>query len=209
MAEKYIAPTFKKNAFHCPNCGVYANQIWEQLQWLRRGMAIQIADWHSAHCAHCQDYSFWRVDAMIYPSSGNAPLSNADLPIDIKLDYEEARSIASRSPRGAAALLRLCIQKLCKHLGEPGNNIDSDIASLVKKGLPATVQKALDTVRVTGNESVHPGTLDLRDNPELAGALFGLVNFIVEKMISEPKEIDALYATLPQNKREAIEKRDK
>ena len=60
-----------------------------------------------------------------------------------------------------------------------------------------------------GNEAVHPGVLDLRDDKETALALFSLVNFIIEKMISEPKEIDAIYASLPANKIKGIESRDK
>lgn len=145
---------------------------------------------------------------MIYPLSGSAPLPNPDLPDDIKADYEEARSIVSISPRGAAALLRLAIQKLCKHLGEPGKDINTDIGNLVKKGLAPRVQQALDVVRVVGNESVHPGQIDLRDDPEVAASMFGLVNIIAEIMISQPKHIDRLYNKLPEGKREAITRRD-
>src|SRR5690348_4056488 len=92
--------------------------------------------------------------------------------------------IYSRSPRGAAALLRLAIQKLCIELGEPGKNLNTDIGSLFRKGLPVTVQQALDAVRVIGNEAVHPGQIDFADTPEITGTLFNLVNFIAEKMIS-------------------------
>ena len=78
---------------------------------------------------------------MIYPGSSPAPLPNPDLPEEIKADYEEARAIISRSPRGACALLRLCVQKLCGILGESGKDVNGDIAALVKKGLNPKIQK--------------------------------------------------------------------
>ena len=145
---------------------------------------------------------------MIYPISGTAPLPNADLPPDIKADYDEARSVISLSPRGSAALLRLAIQKLCVHLGEKGKDLNQDIANLVKKGLPQKIQQALDIVRVIGNNAVHPGQIDLRDDMQFAGKLFELVNLIAEVMLTKPKEIESLYAGLPQGQKEAILKRD-
>jgi len=66
----------------------------------------------------------------------------------------------------------------------------------------------MDTLRVVGNESVHPGELDVRDDPVLANGLFRLVNIIAEKLISEKKEIDQLYSTLPAAKLDGIAKRD-
>ena len=129
---------------------------------------------------------------MIYPSTGTAPPPNPDLPKDIKADYEEARSISSTSPRGAAALLRLVIQRLCIELGEEGKDLNTDIANLVKKGLNEKVQKVLNSVRVIGNEAVNPGQMDLRDDAETARKLFDLVNLIVEMMITQPKRVDAI-----------------
>jgi len=90
-------------------------------------------------------------------------MPNPDLPDELFRDFDEAREIVDGSLRGAAALLRLVIRKLCAHLGEKGKDINADIASLVAKGLNPLVQKALDVVRVIGNEAVHPGTIDLRD----------------------------------------------
>jgi hypothetical protein len=145
---------------------------------------------------------------MVHPDSSTAPMPNSDLPDDIRQDFEEARSIINRSPRGAAALLRLCVQKLCAHLGESGKNINQDIAGLVKKGLNPRIQKSLDIVRVIGNEAVHLGELDLRDDPDTAAQLAKLVNIIADVMITQPKHIDTLYDSLPVEKKEQIEKRD-
>ena len=122
--------------------------------------------------------------------------------------YEEAGTILSLSPRGAAALLRLSIQKLCKHLGGKGENINDDIGDFVSKGLDPRVQQSLDVVRVVGNNAVHPGVLDLKDDRAIAEKLFGLVNLIAETMISGPKHVQALFDSLPESERKAIKKRD-
>lgn len=45
-------------------------------------------------------------------------------------------------------------------------------------------------------------------NSETAQALFRLVNIIVEKMITEPKVIQAVYDSLPASKLKGIEDRD-
>ncbi|MEO8338409.1 MAG: DUF4145 domain-containing protein [Nitrospirota bacterium] len=161
-----------------------------------------------SQCYNCKNYAVWVHDRLIHPTAMAGPPPNHDLPPDVLRDYEEAGRIVNESPRGAAALLRLAIQKLCVVLGEKGQKIDDDIANLVKKGLAPMVQQALDAVRVIGNEAVHPGTLDLRDNRDMAMRLFGLVNIIAEQIISNPKHIQELYDKLPENKRKAIEKRD-
>ncbi len=159
-------------------------------------------------CFNCERVSVWIHDRLVYPVTGSAPQPNPDLSSDIRRDYDEASAILDRSPRGAAALIRLAIQKLCKELGQPGKNINQDIGALVKDGLDPRVQKALDAVRVIGNEAVHPGQIDLRDDRATAETLFRLLNLVAEKMISEPKHIDEIYNSLPENKRAAIQKRD-
>jgi len=162
-----------------------------------------------AWCTHCDQYSLWVKEKMIYPEESGIQMPNPDLRDDIKADYNEARSIVNKSPRGAVALLRLCIQKLCEQLGQPGKNINDDIANLVKEGLPPDIQRALDIVRVIGNDAVHPGQIGLKDDVETANRLFGLVNLIAQVMITQPDEIKQLYKTLPETKRKAIEDRDK
>ena len=159
-------------------------------------------------CFNCKDVSIWIYDKLVYPQRGEAPLANADLPNDIRRDYDEASSILDLSPRGAAALIRLAIQKLCKELGQSGKNLNTDIGNLVENGLSKRVQQALDVVRVIGNNAVHPGQIDLRDDRAVAESLFGLLNLIAENMISEPRHVEEVYASLPKGALEEIEKRD-
>lgn len=146
---------------------------------------------------------------MVYPDASLVPLANPDLSVEIAQDYSEAGQIVDRSPRGSCALLRLAIQKLCVELGEAGRNINDDIASLVRKGLDIKIQQALDIVRVVGNNAVHPGQIDLKDDRDIALKLFGLVNLIADVMISQPKHIQELFDSLPGTAKDAIERRDK
>jgi DNA-directed RNA polymerase subunit N (RpoN/RPB10) len=161
-----------------------------------------------SRCFSCGKFAVWIHDRLAFPAPIEGPSANPDLPENVRVDYEEAGRILNLSPRGSAALLRLAIQKLCAALGEKGKNIDDDIASLVKKGLSPLVQQALDAVRVIGNEAVHPGTLDLKDDRDTATKLFALVNIIAEQMISNPKHVKEIYEKIPEEKRKAIERRD-
>ncbi|MDR6635098.1 hypothetical protein J2X72_003910 [Phyllobacterium sp. 1468] len=169
---------------------------------------LNVVNVHASKCHNCGDIALWLHDCLMWPTSHDAPLPNPDLPPDVRADYEEAGTILNLSPRGAAALLRLAVQKLCAHLDEKGNNIDEDIASLVKKGLDVRVQKALDIVRVVGNNAVHPGLIDLKDDRATAEKLFGLINMVADIMITQPKHLDGMFNGLPEKNLKAIERRD-
>lgn len=202
-------PSRDKNAYDCPHCGAFAQ--FESVPLLTQSKIGHVTEYMTITyqiCAVCDRDVWWYHRGMVYPLNQTSHFPNPDLPDDIKADFEEAASILDRSPRGAAALLRLCIQKLCKHLGEPGENINADIKALVAKGLDERVQKLLDTVRVVGNDAVHPGKIDLNDDRELAASLFWVVNEIAEELITKPKRIDELYAKVPANLQAAIDKRD-
>lgn len=207
----YTPPSRNLNSFNCPHCKAYAKQS-------HRSITVEATQWAApfpltgftvSRCTHCGDFAVWRGESLMYPDVSTAPFPNADLDQSIIDDYNEARSILNKSPRGAAALLRLCIQKLCKQLGESGDNINADIASLVKKGLSPTIQQALDSVRVIGNEAVHPGEMDLKDDRDTALKLFALINLIAQRMLTEPREVNELFTMLPESKLKGIENRDR
>jgi hypothetical protein len=206
----YKTPAHNERTFNCPHCEAYAAIHWAPLTWTAADNSVRtMAHLDLAMCTNCGKYSLWVNEAMVYPDQTTVPPPNADLEEEIQQDYLEAANILERSPRGAVALLRLGIQKLCRQLGQPGKNINDDIATLVKAGeIPQRVQQALDIVRVVGNNAVHPGQIDLRDDRDTALRLFQLVNLIAERAISQPKEVEELYGSLPEAARKQIERRD-
>lgn len=167
-----------------------------------------VGNLHLSECYNCKKIAVWVHGTPVFPSQRAGVAPNSDLPQELVADFEEARAIVDNSPRGAAALMRLVVQKLCISLDEKGKNIDDDIASLVSKGLNPLVQKALDVVRVIGNEAVHPGTVDLKDDRDTALRLFGLVNAIADQMITHPKSVNEMYDQLPPAKLAAIDLRN-
>jgi len=203
---QFVSPFYEAQGFNCPFCNFFAHQRWLYLHYANTGTPIRNA--RVSTCAACGKDAFWFDGKIIYPFVGVGPHAAADMPPEIKADYDEANQISSLSPRGAAALLRLVIQKLCVEFGESGENINADISSLVAKGLPVGVQQAMDSVRVIGNNAVHAGQMDVSDDAATVRTLFALVNLIVSKMITEPKEIQRVFDSLPESAKAAIEKRD-
>lgn len=205
----YVAPTHAADAFNCPNCGAYAHMRWYGVTAPSYGpLAFSVAA-----CQKCGHTSLWKKvkgsdPYMLDPAVASGPTAHVDMPEDCREDYEEARAIAARSPRGAAALQRLVVQKLCVALGQAGKNINDDIKALVQNGLPVDAQQALDVLRVTGNNAVHPGEMDFVGNPSLVTASFDLINFIVDQQITQKKRIANLFAALPAGAKAAIARRD-
>jgi len=226
--SKYVEPKEGLNAFTCPYCSSYSQQNWFNLHTVPQGNSgyTVFSEAKFSQCVVCNKYTVWykfsipvsgapssrplitSVFMMILPKESPAPIPSEDMPEDVKMIYEEARNILNDSPRGAAALLRLGVQNLMPHLSQKGDNINDDIGELVKNGLDPIIQKALDSLRVIGNNAVHPGQIDLQDDTETANKLFTLLNTIIELTITRKKFIDSIYDELPDSDKKAIEKRD-
>ncbi|MCB4763630.1 MAG: DUF4145 domain-containing protein, partial [Sulfurovum sp.] len=134
--------------FHCPHCNVFAKQLWSHIKansndnWYNsfvnecsRFTECFPSEWSVSKCEHCANLVIWNDEDIIFPKKILVKNPNSDLTQEIQNDYLEAARVFNESPRASAALLRLALQKLCKQLGEKGENINEDIKSLVKKGL--------------------------------------------------------------------------
>ncbi|MCW3796281.1 DUF4145 domain-containing protein [Sphingomonas sp. BN140010] len=201
-----------------PDCRTYAVQQLGYVQGLQVAWGAgrfshrelgKLPTLSLARCTACDRETVFLGEQLIESAQSDAPPPASDMPPDLIADYKEAQSILPRSPRGSAALLRLVIQKLLPALGATKSGIDAAIGELVATGkIKTPIQRALDTVRVIGNECVHPGEMDLRDDRDTALALFRIVNLIVETAITEPRRLDELYDSLPKSKLDGIAARD-
>ncbi|WP_220777806.1 DUF4145 domain-containing protein, partial [Shewanella hafniensis] len=144
----------------------------------------------------------------IYPLANHIEPPSKDLPSDVMKIYNEAVSVFKLSPKSAAALLRLALQKLLNHLGLSGD-INEMIKQKVSDGVGKKIQQAMDLVRYIGNQAVHPGMIDFDDDKDIAFLLFRLINIIAKELITIPSEIDSLFENIiPVKLKDSIAKRD-
>jgi hypothetical protein len=204
MGAEYTPPSFKGEGFNCPHCGVFAHQNWYEVS-LEGDFESEIVATKEAislsQCENCEKHAVWVNEKLIYPISSTAPLPLGDMPEEIRNDFLEARNIVDVSPRSAAALLRLTLQKLMWHFGERGEAIEESLEGLKKKGLDVKFQRALESVRVTGDNAVPPGQIDSGDDVEVAMTLFNLLNLIVDALITQPRRVNEMLERLPQSKK--------
>lgn len=206
--SKYYLPKFKAKEFNCVHCGVYSHQNWSEIAFYDTYTTLEYL---ACICSHCKELSLWKNNSqtIVDPIFTTHIPAHKEMPESIKSLYDEALSIIDLSPKASSALLRLAIQNLMPLIGANIGKFDKDIAKLVSEGLPQEIQQALDFCRVIGNNAVHPNELNLDDTPEMAHAMFEMLNFIVEEKIAKPKRVKELFARLPTGALDAIEKRDK
>jgi len=207
----YVEPAVGAHAFTCPHCGVHA-QHSQSLGFLSSNNNL-LPGPHSRgqvrQCSACGDATVFLDGVKIYPARGSAPPAAEDMPGDVRTVYEEAAAVSAASPRAAAALLRTAVEVLVmQELGGEGKLFDA-IGKLVRdEKIKPIVARALDIVRVTGNDAVHPGQIRDDDGQDMAADLFELVNLVVESAITEQRKLDGMFANLPERVRSAIAQRD-
>lgn len=221
-------------AFQCPNCSGFASHLLECYPLdINRTYSKFLRFTIIAQCQACDNFSIWLTNnlpvtkvettnlkgldttyasvTLIFPStssdSSEVPALNSDMPDNVKEIYKEAGDVLNVSPRASAALSRLAIENLVEYLGAEGKDLNNKIGNLVSKGMPIEIQQMLDSVRVIGNNAVHPGQINIKDNKELALSLLHFVNLITDNQISQPKKIAEIYDSLPESYKKSIEKK--
>lgn len=228
MVKDFNPPQYGSEGFDCPHCLSFSQQDWYGVVNDFKHGGYELEDYLPkrydddnsindfsidnllaiSQCYKCKNVALWINGLIVFPTTILAPLPNPDMPEDVKSIYMEARSVSAISPRSATALLRLAIEKLLPQVGAKKAKIDSMIGELVGNGLPIEVERALDSLRVIGNEAVHPGTIDLDDIQDISLALFKLLNIVVDRMITERNKINEMYSLIPEEKIKGIDNRN-
>lgn len=160
-----------------------------------------------SRCDHCKKWVLWKDLKIIYPRSITVDNPNPDMPEVAKKLYMESAQILQDSPRASAALLRLALQEILSKVvkGGKNNDINTNIGILSQQE-DETTQKALDLIRLKGNDAVHLGEIKIEE--ETAEYMHKLLNIIVQKIISNKKRIHDSYNNIPESKKKSIKRRD-
>lgn len=229
---------YGKKTFKCPHCFVFAQQKWNQVREHAETIADSVGnrvlnEYYEIEkgtgithyrdkvmlpnsvlafciCQSCKKPSLWYKNSLVYPIQNAVEDPNPLMPPEVMEIYNEARSVLNLSPRSSAALLRLGLEILLPYLGADKAKINTMIQQLVEERKAiGRVQKAMDALRVIGNDAVHPGVIDLegRDDKAVSLALFKITNFIVAETLGSDEMIEDLYSLLPERVKEGIKNR--
>src|SRR4051812_43900037 len=100
------------------------------------------------YCFSCNEMCLWVYDQLVWPTRAGGRELEPVAPPDVRRECEETSQTLEASPRGAVALLRLAIEKLCKDLGVSDERLNDDLAFLIREDVDARVQKVLDAARI-------------------------------------------------------------
>ena len=94
---------------------------------------------------------------------------------------EGVYAILNKFPRGAAALTRICIQKMMPLVKANAKNPDENFSSLVRKGLEVEIQQAMDVLQVIRRNPGQESDVDLRDETAIATRMLESLKEILER----------------------------
>jgi hypothetical protein len=138
------------------------NELTYEYQKHPHPLKAKMANLHISNCHSCNGFSLWVGGLLSFPTRIDKT------PELVEEDLEEAAAILNKFPRGAAALMRVCIQKLVPLLEDNGNELNERVSSLVRKGLETEIQQAMDVLQVLPSDPVQLSQLESQADRETA-----------------------------------------
>jgi hypothetical protein len=170
----------------CPHCGKAFHDIWNntELPWVEPNK-LDTNGWmaHTTTCPACknsiielserrrqlpsnrpQDLSILDIRRFrVHPTNTFRRPTPAEVPADIKDDYEEACRVLPISHKASAALSRRCLQAILREQAYTQRDLAQQIDALLSesnpaKAIPTALRQTVDAIRNFGNFSAHPIT---------------------------------------------------
>ena len=187
------------------------NAVTYEYQKHPRTLKVKLVNVHVSTCYNCNGFALWVRDELVFPGrvvetpyvviqgvqatgeqAQELATEHAEKPAndvegetddseDAAEDFEEAASILKNSPRGAAALMRICIKNMMPLLNEQGARLDDSISALVSKGLEVQIQQSMDALQVLRKCPFKPGHFDWTEDKETATKLLKFLKGIMER----------------------------
>jgi hypothetical protein len=151
------------------------NDLTYQYQKYSQSLKVKVANLHISNCHNCSGFALWVSGRLVFP------INVEKTPELVEEDFEEAAAILNKSPRGATALMRLCIQKLMPLLRQDGNGLNDYISSLVRKGAEVEIQQTMEVLRVLRDEPGQPTSLETQEDKEMALRFVDSLKAILER----------------------------
>lgn len=148
---------------------------------------------------------------LIYPRDVPPDRAPADIDAAIKQFYDEARSILTLSPSGAALLARSCLQQVIRRkLNITERNLQVEIQRAIQcPEISQPTRKALDDVRTIGNWAAHDD-VDLAKSilpVDLEEAMYTIevLELFFDDLYLKPARISAMNARVQKRRDEKKE----
>jgi hypothetical protein len=190
-------PSFNTASFTCPHCGVVAQQNWASMLDSSKRADSDIM---RSNCTSCRRHSYWAWEQLVAPAVPLGPPPNTDLTGELLEMYTEAREIAGRSPRAAAALLRMLVEHLVMDLdteGHEAERLSLKIIRLHEAGhIDDGTRDALMAVKVAGDDALHSGQID--PNAENQAAIVEILFEVVNHIVASTRTLHRKVAELRQ-----------
>jgi hypothetical protein len=151
------------------------NVVTYEYQKHPRNLRVKLVNVHVSTCYNCKGFALWVRDQLAFPIRAEG----------VPEDFEEAAAVLNKSPRGATALMRLCIQNTMKLLKEQGSTFDENTSSLVRKGLEVEIQQTMDVLQVLRKNPLQSesGGLEIDEEADTKKVLTSLKEILERRML--------------------------
>ena len=156
-------------------------------------------------CHHCEKPTIWLDDNQtlkpILPSDNQYPSPSDKMPQEVKDVYNQAGSIADKSPRAANAMLRSAIEELMRIIVETPGDLNQMIEDAYKNNIiTAHIKESLHSIRLLGNNALHPNQIRIEDDVD-TNDIFNIINHIVDVTLHHSEVIENIQDIDSKNKK--------